>query len=160
MSLEYERLMPGMLWAFSGEVESDATATIRILATPSEGSEMEILYGRVTNNGAAGRVVNAVIRDEDSNVMASLIKTYTLGNGASVPFPNSGADLADDGPNQIGTRYILGSDMNFIVTMAAALTTEEMDVEMVCRFTGDKPAATFTVSTGAITSATRMDEVY
>ncbi len=153
--------MPGALWLLAAEIETNATATVRIIVTPTDGSEMEVLYGRIRNNGAGARVVGVNLRDEDDEVYANLLNVgYSLGNGASVPFPAKAADLADDIANPVGPRYIIASNMDLLFFMDGALTTEEMDIELVARITGDKPGVAFTSSAGTITSAIRMSEVY
>lgn len=139
-------------WVLIIRHESDATANLTIAVSPGEGNELEVLYGRVLNSGAAGRTMSVFI-DDGSTQIGELLPSASQGNGTVRNFPTI-IDVADGNIICAGARLFLGGPMRLVASATSMLTTEEMRLTLVCRVRGSEPTVTTAESAGTATTVT------
>ncbi len=118
--------------------------------SPGAGAEMEILYGSITNNDAAGRIVDGVVEDASGGNILALVSEAAKSLGATtlmaIPQHPGGGAVADP---SLFPRFILSGTMNLKVTVAAVAVSKDTQFALVARIRGALPGISLTSPTGA-----------
>ncbi len=141
----------GATWVFNADITNDGSnsGTHEYDVSPGAGNEMEILYGMLRNDDAAGRVTRVVITDATTNrEIANLAqKDQTLAAGAPVSFPNAGGAVTHVAA---GSRLILSGGLTLHAQVAAVAVSQDTEFSIVARIRGGVPTVVLTSPTDAV----------
>lgn len=134
----------GRMWVYHVTIEndSDGSGTITSEIVPGAGSEMEVLYGSITNGDVAGRPGRVEIEDDDDNLIARIL-TETVGAAGVISFPGADAPAANSGVSA-GAPILVVGDMVFIMRMESVAVSQDVTFAVVARIRGGPPTATET----------------
>ena len=129
---------------------------IELIYQAGEGSEFELLYGRIVNDDTVNRVVQAFIDTGTSGQNVGQLDSQTIAAGGGMGIPKSPVTGTDAAASS--TRWIVSGPMRLRMLVASVADGQDATFGGVLRIKGQSPTRT-TVGAGTEVVTVNMERV-